>query len=309
MTSNLVALTGATGFVGLHILHRLQREGMATRLLVRNPQKLPALPPSTEVVEGSLADRSALARLVTGASSVIHCAGVVRGVTRAQFDRVNADAAGVCAMEARDAGVRRFLLISSLAAREPDLSPYAASKRQGEETVHGNAGTMAVTIFRPPAVYGPGDREMLPLFRSMARGVAPVFGSPDARFSLIYVEDLADAVVTWATSPAAEPGMLEIDDGTPGGYGWNDVCRAVETITGRPVRQIRMPAALLGIPATLNTLAGLVIGYSPMFSLGKLRELRHPDWVCRGSPAAVLPGWQPACRLTEGLARTPGWQD
>jgi len=308
MTAPLVALTGATGFVGLHILDRLQRAGIRCRLLVRNPRKLPALS-GAEIVEGSLSDRDALTRLVKGASSVIHCAGAVRGVTQAQFDRVNADAAGTCAMLAQEAGVGRFLLISSLAAREPGLSAYAASKRKGEEAVTCNAGSMRVTVFRPPAVYGPGDREMLPLFRLMARGIAPIFGSPDARFSLIFVEDLADAVVAWAEASGAVSEMIEIDDRKPGGYGWSDVCEAVETITGRPVRQIGVPAALLGIPATLNTLAGLATGYSPMLSLGKMRELRHPDWVCRSHTGPGLPGWQPAYRLAEGLLETPGWRD
>jgi nucleoside-diphosphate-sugar epimerase len=309
VTAPLVALTGATGFVGRHILDRLQRTGSRIRLLVRSPDKLPDLAENVQVTVGSLTDRDALAQLVAEASSVIHCAGAVRGVTHAQFDRVNAVAAGDCAGLAQEAGARRFLLISSLAAREPDLSPYAASKRRGEDAVAANAGSMDVTVFRPPAVYGPGDREMLPLFRLMARGIAPVFGSPDARFSLIFVEDLADAVIAWDRAPDMRPGSIEIDDGCPGGYGWGDVCRAVETITGRPVRQIGLPAALLGIPAAINTLAGLATAYSPMFSLGKLRELRHPDWVCRQDQGPGIPGWQPGHRLVEGLLRTPGWRD
>lgn len=306
MTPRLVALTGATGFVGRQILARLEGAGIRSRLLVRDPGKLPPTTELTDIVVGSLDDDDALVRLVAGASSLVHCAGAVRGVTRAQFDRVNAVAAGRCAAVARDAGVEHLLLISSLAAREPELSAYAASKRGGEEAVTGNAGSMSVTIFRPPAVYGPGDREMQPLFRLMARGFAPIFGSPDARFSLIFVEDLADAVLAWARDP--DPGMFEIDDGHPGGYGWPEVCETVESITGKPVRQIPVPGALLGLPAAFNTLAGLATGYLPMLSLGKMRELRHPDWVCRGTGDSAPGGWRPRFRLAEGLRRTPGWQ-
>ncbi len=306
MIPSLVALTGATGFVGRHILVKLQRAGLRCRLLVRDQKKLPALGDATEVVEGSLGDRDALARLLAGASSMVHCAGAVRGVTQSQFDRVNAVAAGDCAMVAREAGVQRFLLISSLAAREPGLSAYAASKRRGEVAVTGNAGPMRVSIFRPPAVYGPGDREMLPLFRMMARGIAPVFGSPDARFSLIFVEDLADAVVAWETASNGCEQLIEIDDGRPGGYGWTDVCETIETITGRPVRRIGLPAALVSIPAAFNTLAGMATGYSPMLSLGKLRELRHPDWVCR--TGSGITGWRPTHQLADGLLETPGWR-
>jgi len=307
MSGSLVALTGTTGFVGRHILTALRSADIPCRVLVRTPGKLPAPDDSVEIVRGPLEDRDALARLFLGASSVVHCAGVVRGVTQAHFDAVNALAAGECASLAAEAGVKRFLLISSLAAREPGLSPYAASKRRGEEAVISNAGPMGVTIIRPPAVYGPGDREMLPLFRLMARGIAPVFGARNARFSLIYVEDLAAAVVAWERSGGSPRGLLEIDDANPGGYGWDDVCEAVATITGRRVRQIPLPAVLLGVPAALNTAAGLASGYAPMLSLGKLRELRHPDWVCRASP--LPPGWQPAHRLAEGLKKTPGWRD
>lgn len=309
MNRDLVALTGATGFVGRHILDRLQRHGISTRLLVRHPAKLPPLGDHTEVVEGPLSDATALGRMAAGASLVIHCAGAVRGATRGQFDRVNAVAAGDCARIARDAGVNRFLLISSLAAREPALSPYAASKRGGEEAVMEHAGAMHATILRPPAVYGPGDREMLFLFRIMARGIAPVFGSSDARFSLIFVEDLADAVIAWINAPDTGPGPFEIDDGRPGGYGWDDVCDAVETVTGRRVRQIGLPPVLLRIPAGLNTLAGAATGYSPMLSLGKLRELRHPDWVCRQEARTGISGWRPLHQLVEGLRKTPGWWD
>jgi nucleoside-diphosphate-sugar epimerase len=309
MTGASVALTGATGFVGRHILDKLQMAGIRTRLLVRNPVRLPPIGERTEVVEGRLSDPASLGRLVAGTSSVIHCAGAVRGARRAQFDRVNAVGAGECARMARDAGVSRFLLISSLAAREPALSPYAASKRGGEVAAMENAGSMRITILRPPAVYGPGDREMLPLFRIMARGLAPVFSSSGARFSLIFVEDLADAVIAWQNATGTGPGPFEIDDGRPGGYSWDDVCAAVQTVTGKRVRQIGLPSFLLGIPATFNTLAGAATGYSPMLTLGKLRELRHPDWVCRQEAGGSYPGWRPLHQLVDGLRKTPGWRN
>ena len=262
------------------------------------------------MVRGSLSDRAALGRLVADCDSVIHCAGLTRGVTRAQFDRVNAGGAVACAEAAREAGVGKFLLVSSLAAREPGISPYAGSKRAGEEGVLGAAeDPMRVTIIRPPAVYGPGDTEMLALFRLMGRGLVPVFGSTDARFSLIYVEDLADAAVAWQRAPVAPAGILELDDGQPRGYGWSDLCAIVSAIIGRPVRQIRIPAAALALPAALNTAAGLFSGYDPMFSLGKLRELRHPDWVCRSAGREGIPGWSAKYRLAEGLLKTPGWWD
>jgi nucleoside-diphosphate-sugar epimerase len=304
-----VALTGASGFVGRHILARAAAAGYRLRVLARDPDRLPTLPRHTEVVHGGLGQPAALAELVRDAVAVIHCAGAVRGVTRAQFDRVNVAGSAAVAEAAAAAGAGRFLQISSLAAREPRLSAYAGSKRAGERAAQAAAGAMPVTIYRPPAVYGPGDREMLSLFRVMARGYAPVFGDPAARFSLIFVGDLADAAVAWlnaATPPAA---VFEPDDGCPGGHGWADVCETVASITGRPVRPLRLPPAVLALPAGLNYAAGRLTRFAPMLTPGKLRELRHPDWVCRGGELEAALDWRPAYSLRAGLLATPGWRD
>lgn len=305
----LVALTGGTGFVGRHIIERAARNGFRLRVLARDPSRLPSLPPKTEVTSGDLADPRALGELVAGADAVVHAAGSVRGVTRAQFDRVNAAGSRACVRAAQAAGVPRFLQISSLAAREPTLSPYAASKRAGEEEALALANELAVTVIRPPAVYGPGDREMLPLFRLMARGYAPVFGRADARFSLLFVTDLADAVVSWARVAAAPTGIFEPDDGTAGGYDWPRVCETVAGLTGRPVRSLRLPAALLALPAGFNALAGRLSSFSPMLTPGKIRELRHPDWVCEPGGITEALDWRPAFDLRAGLLETPGWRD
>lgn len=303
----LVALTGASGFVGRHILTRAAAGGFRLRVLARDPARLPPLPAGTGLVRGDLADPEALAELAEGADAFVHCAGAIRGVTRAQFDRVNAAGSGACAAAAAAAGIRRFLQISSLAAREPQLSAYAASKRAGEDAARAAAGPMTVTVLRPPAVYGPGDREMLALFRVMARGVAPVFGAADARFSLIFGPDLAEAVVAWLRLESAPDAVLEPDDGRPGGYGWAAVCDIVAGLVGRPVRPLRVPAAVLALPAGVNYAAGRLTSFAPMLTPGKLRELRHPDWVCRPGADAAL-GWHAAHDLRAGLLATPGWR-
>lgn len=304
-----IALTGATGFIGQHIARLLSARKTAVRVLARDPSRITVPDDAVQVVQGSLTDDRALAELVAGADTVIHCAGSVRGATLEQFNRVNADGTARLADIAATEGCKRFLLLSSLAAREPQLSPYAASKRAGEEAVANAAGTMAWAAFRPPAVYGPGDREMLPLFQLMARGIAPVFGSDNARFSLIYAPDLAEAIVAWGLYEAPPPtGIFELDDGKKGGYSWDDITRVVAALTGRPIRMLRIPPSLLGIPAGINWLLGRYLNRSPMLTPGKIRELRHPDWVCRTSPDLDALGWRPQHTLAEGLAATPDWQ-
>ena len=202
-----IAITGPTGFIGRRICDRLLKSGYRVRALVRTPKKArELLPAAVELVEGSLAGADSLERLVSDVDAVVHCAGAVRGATREQFDQVNV--AGVRSLlrvlESREVSPR-LLSLSSLAAREPELSHYAASKRAGEEVLVNEAQRVQWFALRPPAVYGPGDSELLPLFRAMSRGFAPVPGTPDARFSMLFVDDLATAVLAWlrGDSPAS----------------------------------------------------------------------------------------------------------
>lgn len=204
----------------------------------------------------------------------------------------------------RSGGVSRFLLMSSLAAREPHLSPYARSKRLGEDALQAAGGRMAWTILRPPAVYGPGDRETLPLVRCMRLGVAPVLGGPEARFSLLYVADLADAVAHLLDAPRWQPGPFEIHDGCPGGYGWSDLVQTVGRILGRRVRPLRVPPVLLRCAGRINLRWSAGRGRMPMLTPGKVRELTHPDWVCDDGPLRATTGWCPQVRLEAGMRRT-----
>ncbi len=122
-----VALTGATGFVGGHLVDRLVENGLSVRILARTPEKVGR--DDVDVVKGDLASPEALERLCAGADTVVHCAGRITAYSREQFDEVNV--AGTVAMvaAAKAAGTRRFVHVSSLAAREPTVSDYAASKR------------------------------------------------------------------------------------------------------------------------------------------------------------------------------------
>ncbi len=161
-----LAITGATGFIGAALLRKLAGHGWRVRALYRTRTgAMPGIRTDNDMqwIQGSLADSESVARLVQGAEAVIHCAGAVRGASQEQFDRVNVAGVARLARAARHSRpMPRFLLISSLAAREPQLSFYAASKRGGEEVLRSTAQGMPWCVLRPPAVYGPGDREMRP---------------------------------------------------------------------------------------------------------------------------------------------------
>jgi nucleoside-diphosphate-sugar epimerase len=169
-----VAITGATGFLGQHLLKAFADAGWTVRVLARrDPIATFGSMARLEVTPGDIEDEGALRALCHGADVVIHAAGLVKARRDADFHRINADGADRLAQAAQAvAPAAHVILISSLAAREPQLSPYAASKRAAEVMMAARLGDR-LTIVRPTAIYGPGDRETFALFAAAARGGAP----------------------------------------------------------------------------------------------------------------------------------------
>jgi nucleoside-diphosphate-sugar epimerase len=304
--SDKIALTGATGFIGAALTRRLAATGCKIQALSR-PASIHKRPAELGVrwIEGDLEDMASLRCLVEGVDAVIHCAGAVRGTTREQFNRVNAE--GLSRMVQATVNQHptpRFLLISSLAAREPHLSNYAASKRQGETVLAEKSDQLSWTIYRPCAVYGPGDREMLPVFRWMAKGIAPVLGDGSSRFSLLYVKDLVEAVVQWLDRNSCQSGTYELHDGQPGGYSWHDVIDTVRQLRAKNIVRLKIPLVLVRLVAALNLFAAKSFGYAPMLTPGKVRELYHTDWICDNKALHDAIEWSPRTLLPEGLQQT-----
>lgn len=301
-----VALTGATGFIGKVLLSHLQGQGYQIKALYRPSSTAPPLPtPSLHWQAGSLEDRDSLRKLIEQCDVVVHCAGAVRGATLEQFKEVNVAGVVRIAEAAAEQQASRFLLISSLAAREPSLSAYAASKRMGEDALASTLGDrMSWDIVRPPAVYGPGDREMLPLLRLIRRGVVPVIGHRNARFSLLYVDDLADAVCGLLQSAPASAGRhFELHDGHPDGYTWPQIAAIAADLNGKEPFCLSIPRPLMQSVAQANALLARLLGYRPMLTPGKVREIFHPDWACDNSAISGAIGWQPRVSFREGMKR------
>lgn len=304
--SRPIAVTGATGFIGGAVARRLSAQGWRVRALIR-PRSIHKSTDGISVdwVTGDLEDAESLRRLVDGVEAVIHCAGVVRGRTSADFDRVNADGvARLVHLAAQQHPQPRFLLVSSLAAREPGLSDYAASKRKGETILATLSGGMPWAVVRPPAVYGPGDREIRPLLEWMQRGIAPVMGYADRRLSLLYVSDLADALIRLLERKTAVHRAYELHDGRTGGYSWPEIVDVVETVAVQPIRRFRIPSPVLMLAAVLNLAGSRILKRAPMLTPGKVREMYHPDWIADNGPLNADTGWAPKISLSEGFRRT-----
>jgi dihydroflavonol-4-reductase len=205
-----VLVTGATGFTGGHLARSLRAQGCDVCALVRDPSKAASLfAAGIEVVEGDLADRSALERATAGAAVVYHIAAVYRqaGLPDEAYRAVNATAVGAVVASAAHAGARRVVHCSTVgvhgdvehppANEDAPLRPgdiYQVTKLEGEEIARraGRDHGIAVTIARPSGIYGPGDRRLLKLFRGVARGRFPILGSGEIYYHLTYIDDLVE---------------------------------------------------------------------------------------------------------------------
>jgi nucleoside-diphosphate-sugar epimerase len=298
-TTGAVAVTGASGFIGRRLCRHLVAAGVPLRVHVRAWPR-PGLPAGLDAgrapVTGDLARVATWRELLAGCDAVIHLAGVVRGRRAADFA---ANWTWVDAFTAAAATGQPWLLfVSSLVAREPALSPYAESKHAAERRL---GSYRRACILRPPAVYGPGDRELAPLFALLGRRIALVPAAPRARFSLLHVDDLCAAMQALLhVRPAGQ--TLSISDGTPGGYGWDDLARTAATLTGRAPHRLVLPATLLRLLAHGNLAASACAGRAPMLTPGKVNELLHADWTCGDEHVRSLTGWEPRVGLADGLA-------
>lgn len=293
----ILAVTGGTGFVGQHLLRLAVELGHNVRALARSAQ--PPMP-GVEWIWGDLNSPSISAQLCLGADAVIHVGGIINARRPADFTEANVGGTQRVIDAATQAGVRRLVHVSSLAAREPTLSRYGASKAAAEALFE--VSGLDWTIIRPPAVYGPGDRETLELFRMAKRGVS--FVPRQGRASYIHVDDLCAALLALANAATGMEQTYEPDDGFPGGYSHPQFARLIGTAVGRRQIVVRVPDFGLLIAAAANTLAAGFTDTPPKLSFDRARYFTHTDWVAGGT---LIPGWTPRIDAVTGLAITAQW--
>ncbi|MBT0720211.1 NAD-dependent epimerase/dehydratase family protein [Rosenbergiella collisarenosi] len=296
-----VALTGATGFIGSHIVEKLLSSGFHVRALTRSP---PAAGQRNGLtwVRGSLEDESALNELVYGAQVVVHCAGHVRGKNLLTFTQANVEGSLRLLNAAENSlSCKRYLFISSLAARHPELSWYAQSKVAAEQQLIENASSVSIGIFRPTAVYGPRDKELQPVFTWLLRGLLPQTGSSATQLSFLHVYDFAEAVAKWITADVHNETPYELCDGRPSGYRWSDLQEIGESIRHKPVKVLKIPLPLLKSIAMLSTQVSRLTGKEPMLTQSKIGELTHIDWSATNVMITSNIGWTPTIQLERAL--------
>jgi nucleoside-diphosphate-sugar epimerase len=292
-----LAITGGTGFVGAHVIDAALAAGHEVNALTRREQAPRA---GVTWIHGSLDDRAALKRLVESADAAIHVAGVINAPDEAGFEAGNVTGTLAMLAAATAAGIRRFVHVSSLAAREPQLSLYGASKARAEELVERSGLDWA--IVRPPAVYGPGDRETLELFKMAKRGF--VLLPPKGRVSLVHVDDLARLLLALTARGVPKRLIIEPDDGTPDGWSHKDFARALGEAVGRRNVSLSAPRPLLLVGAFLD---GLFRRNRAKLTPDRAAYFSHPDWVVSTSNAPPAGLWHPRIETRQGLRQTADW--
>ena len=297
-SADLIAVTGATGFVGQALMDAAATVGIELRALTRRRQEPRA---GVEWVEGDLGDARALRRLMNRASAVIHVAGVVNSPDPEGFEIGNVTGTLNVVNAALDSGAGRFIHFSSLSAREPDLSIYGASKRKGERIVA--ASSLDWTIVRPPAVYGPRDTEMFELFRLARRGIVPL--PPGGRTSLIHVADLADLLLALLPTGEDVTGLtFEPDDGRATGWSHVELARAIGMAVGRRAIALPLPRRLLEWVARADR---AVRKDRAKLTLDRVGYMCHPDWTAGSGKAPPPERWTPQVETGLGLHATAAW--
>lgn len=293
-------MTGATGFVGGHVLNLAVKQGYHLRALTRKVQDAR---PHVTWVEGALDNPESLKNLCEGAEAVIHIAGVVNAPTRAEFELGNVTGTLNLIEAAKQAGVFRFIHVSSLAAKRPDLSIYGDTKAKAEKIV--TASGLDWTIIRPPWIFGPGDSDTLDMFKAARLGFVPLPIHLGGKVSVIDVRDLSELLL--AIVPAHDDltaQIFEVADGKPDDWTYESFARAIGQAMGRKVRPVAIPKAVMRFGAATDR---LLRGKKAKLTHDRVSYFAHDDWTSDAASPLPVSIWKPANATPAALRDTVQW--
>jgi nucleoside-diphosphate-sugar epimerase len=311
-------VTGATGFVGSHLVEALLNGSTEVTALARSASKAADLARrGIRVVRGDLHDTVGLERAVRDQDVVYHVAGVVAARDEAGFLRANRDGTRNLLTAAEREGQPRFVLVSSLAAAGPaqrgaplsgdepphPVTAYGRSKLASEQIVR--SSSLPWSIIRPAIVYGPRDHEVLKVFRLARLGLAPVFGDGGQELSAVHAADLAQALMAVAGAATTIGGTYHACH--PQVFTSGELGQAVGAAMGQSVVNLRVPHAVArALLAVIETSARLTRQVT-ILTTDKANEFFQPAWT--GDPAALTrdSGWRARYDLSSGLSHTYQW--
>ncbi len=316
-----VLLTGGTGFVGSHAAEALLEEGHEVVAMVRETSDVEHLRMlGVEMVTGSLGQAVEVRSVLQEVEAVVHIAGITAGVDPTLLYRVNA--AGTRDLVDRVAEVcgsgTRFVYISSISAQGPSTGPgprskdllpnpvshYGQSKLDGEGAVLAHRDELAVTILRPPVVYGPRDRDMLEVFALANRRITPVLSGESRSLSVVHGEDLGRAIAACLSAPG-QGEVYPVDDGNC--YTWQQLGELTAEAVGKKTLTLPVPPVMMAGAAWLAEVGGGLLNTTATFTRDKYREMVQTSWVCGHDEIRGDLGWEPRWTYGEGARQTVEW--
>ena len=292
-----VLVTGATGFLGLHIIDELLEHGHEVRALVRSSSNLRELArrERVHVTEGDMHAPESLARAVSGLEAIDHAGKSIKHLVL------------ISSIAACGPARREEIPLTSSSAPAP-RSLYGQAKLAAESLCLERRERMCVTIVRPAAIYGPGDTRFLPMIKSVQRGLLPL--PPGRAVSLVYGKDCANAVVRCLEIEHPSGRTYFVDDGQA--RSWAELGQHIHTELGSTAQSKRLltvaiPSSVIYLAGLLNEAKARVTGSPTMLTRDKWRDGRENYWVCASEKTREELGWAPTMNLDSGLKETIRW--
>ena len=316
-----VLVTGGTGFIGSHLVDALVAQGAQVRVFVRPTSDMSRVAHDTvERVIGEFHNPESLAQALQDRDVVFHVAALTRARSEQEYVTINGDGtrALMAAIRTSHPRPRRLIYVSSLAAVGPatngipiepanvphPLTAYGRSKLEGEVACLAAVEDLEVVILRPPAVYGPRDRDLYLSFRIARCGILPVPSGPERHLQFIHVHDLIEAMMRAATAPRAS-GIYHVAE--PRAYSWREIGMWIANAVGCRVRTVRVPHRGVQMAAMMSEWSAALRGRATIFNREKVQEMLAPAWLCETAGAKRDLGFEVQIPLPAGFAATAAW--
>jgi nucleoside-diphosphate-sugar epimerase len=309
-----ILVTGASGFVGGHLVEALIRQKKKVKLLVRSSSQLAfKRTPNIQLCEGDVTDKQSVEKAMRGVETVYHLAGLLRGANYGDYEKVNvAGTRNICEAFTHQKKKKRLIYVSSLSAAGPSeigqaltetmparpVSFYGQTKLSGEEVVR-SYQKMKSVILRPGAVYGPREKDILEYFKMVKQGWVLIPGDGSLKVSFVYVADLVQAILLAGKSPRAPGNTFFVSDGKS--HTWEDYSAVIGKTLRRSFRVLHVPMFLVKGTGYLADLKARLTGRASIVSTDKIKEAPGPGWVCSNEKIVRKLGFRPRYDIGQGI--------